>query len=67
MLGIDCAIVLRHTDLEDIVLRDNGFCSSEPIWVAPDTSKQTPQVSSQPSSTQEVVMPCTWSLESMGK
>ena len=25
MLRIACAIVLRHSDLGDIVLRDNGF------------------------------------------
>ena len=67
MLRIDCAIVLRHIDLEDIVLRDNRFYSSETIWVAPDASEQTPQVSPQPSSPREVVMPCTWSLESLGE
>ncbi|ANY85319.1 hypothetical protein BB934_44975 (plasmid) [Microvirga ossetica] len=64
MLRIDCAIVLRHSDLGDIVLRDNRFCSSEDIWVAPGTSEQTTQAGSQPSSTQEAVMPCKWSLES---
>jgi hypothetical protein len=65
MLRIDCAIVLRHIDLEDTVLRDNRFRFSEAIWVAPGTSEQTPRVSSQPSSPREVVMPCTWSLESL--
>lgn len=62
MLGIDCAIVLRH-----IVLRDNGFGSSMTIWVAPDTSDQTPQVSPQPSSAREVVMPYRWSSGCLGE
>jgi hypothetical protein len=31
MLRIDCAIVLRHIDLEDTVLRDNRFRFSEAI------------------------------------
>jgi hypothetical protein len=41
MLRIDCAIVLRHIDLEDTVLRDNRFPSSETIRVAPDAAGLT--------------------------
>jgi len=45
MPRIDCAIVLRHIDLEDTVLRDNRFPSSETIWVAPGTAERMTQVS----------------------
>ena len=64
MPRIDCAIVLRHIDLEDTVLRDNRFPSSETIWVAPGTGERTTPVPSRSSSPQEVVMTCQWSLGS---
>jgi hypothetical protein len=69
MLRIACAIVLRHivpedSVPEDTVLRDNGFPSSETIWVAPGTAERTTQVSSRSSSTQEMVMTCLWPLGS---
>jgi len=63
MPKIDCAIVLRHIDLEGTVLRYSRFQCSVAMWIAPGALDPTRRRRCDPPGP-GAVMPCKWSRES---